>query len=140
MADRYDYTPMGSLPPVLRSLRERRFGMAKLPMAKESDETSPAVSIIDPPPGTPIGRSQPIRLRVTDDTGLRNVILYLRFSGQQASEVVHDGCCFLAPYTQGSRRTVIAGGFEFSLMRQGGWPGNPSLSVRAFDTGGNEGQ
>lgn len=103
------------------------------------DPMPPVVIIVSPPIGTRIGANTPLVLDVTDNVALRNVILYARFSGRVAAEVVHDGGCFLAPYTASSRSN-LANGFQFTLRRQGGWPGSPSLSVRAFDTAGNEGQ
>lgn len=136
------YLVGGGLPlPYTRPWLRGAYQAAFVPGGEERpDIDPPVVTIVGPPAGASIGREQPIRLRVTDEAVLRNVILYLRFVGQAASEVVHDGCCFLEPYVQGSRRTVVADGYEFTLMRTGGWPGSPSLSVRAFDVAGNEGR
>ena len=35
-------------------------------------------------------------------------------------------------------RTMIAGGFRYTVLRTGGWPGAPTIQTFAIDRAGNE--
>ncbi len=102
------------------------------------DETPPVVTTISPTADTAIARTTPLVVDVTDETALRRVILVIRYGAAGATELVHDGTSFVFPYATGSTRSVISGGYRFSVMVPGGWQAAPVLSVFSFDTGGNE--
>lgn len=100
------------------------------------DVTQPTVTIISPTPPGPIGRNDPVKLQVTDVGGLRRVKLYVTMGDEQY--VVHNGYGFRTKYATGSTITTIANGFEYVLLRSGGWLAAPSFEVYAIDTAGNE--
>lgn len=107
------------------------------------DVTTPTVSNVSPTPGTPISRSQPLFLDVTDNTGFRRILLVAFFDpndgGDGQREVVHDGDQFAARYIALSERTVISGGYRYRIRRaSGGWPSAPTIIPYAIDTSGNE--
>lgn len=139
----YESIAVPYVPPwaVLRRRRGSAYVVAAASTAPtpDPDVDPPEVTILSPAVGSSITNATPLRVRVTDTAGLRNVILFMGSSDEVGRLVVHDGCCFLPPFTS-STRINIAGGFEFVLRRDGGWKGSPSLSVRAFDVAGNEGQ
>lgn len=103
-----------------------------------ADTTPPEVEILSPAPYSAILPTTPIRVRVTDATGLRRVMLLAEFAGSRIYEVVHDGTQFASLYRHGSVRQSISDGFQYELRRSGGWPGSPTLRVVAIDTAGNE--
>jgi hypothetical protein len=94
----------------------------------------PLITNLVPTPGTGLYASNPIQFDVTDpDTMVALLVLVAFPTG--AYEVVHDGVAFAAAYVQ-STRTAIANGFHFVLLRSGGWPASPSVSVVAVDAFG----
>lgn len=103
----------------------------------EPDDTPPEVTIISPSVGSTITPTTPLVLRVTDETELGRVLLYAKYRGKDAAEVIHDGGDYLPPYAHSSR-SEVPGGWQYTLRRTGGWPGSPSLYVRAVDRAGNE--
>lgn len=102
------------------------------------DTTPPEVEITSPPPYSAILPTTPLRVRVTDGTGLRRVMLLAEFAGSRVYEVVHDGTQFAPLYRSASVRQSIANGYQYELRRSGGWPGSPTLRVAAIDVAGNE--
>lgn len=102
------------------------------------DSVAPITSNISPAPGTPITATTPLLADVTDETGLfRRVLVAVVLDG--IAEVAWDGEAWLGRYAGGSSsRTVISGGFRFSVLRDTGWPSSPTLRIFAFDQGGNE--
>ncbi len=103
------------------------------------DATAPAVGNFSPAPGTPIARTGPISFEVTDDSGdFRRIFIVAFFPISGATEVVHDGDSFRGVYAASSSRTMIAGGFRYSLLRSGGWPAAPTIQTFAIDRAGNE--
>lgn len=77
-------------------------------------------TIISPVPGTPIDESTPLVVEVTSDTTLLRV---------------HNGGTTFAPsFTNPvNDRSAIAGGYQFTILRDGGWPGTPTLNINACD-------
>lgn len=109
-------------------------------LVSSPDLVAPIVSGFDPSPGSPLEPTQLIGFVVTDNSGLfRRIIVHATFVGASAWEVVHDGTTFRAPYASSSTRVEApAGTFTFSVFRDGGWPGGPSIEVFAIDAAGNE--
>lgn len=94
----------------------------------------PLITNLVPTPGDGLYASNPIQFDVTDpDTMVALVVLVSFPTG--AYEVVHDGVAFAPSYVQ-STRTPITDGFHFVLLRSGGWPASPSVSVVAVDAFG----
>jgi hypothetical protein len=103
------------------------------------DTIAPEVSNVSPAPGVAITAQTPVGLDVTDNAGaLRRVLLGVLFTATGITELVHDGDAFVGPYQNASARDPIAGGFRYSLLRDGGWPSSPTVRVFAFDVAGNE--
>lgn len=101
------------------------------------DDVQPIVTNVTPAEGTPIGRGDPVFFDVTDETGLKRVIIAAKL-GADAYEVVHDGDAFAPRYANLSTRVEITGGFRYRVRRAGGWPSAPSIVPFAFDTSANE--
>lgn len=102
--------------------------------------TAPTISNVTPTPNTTISRTQVVGCDVTDADGasdFRRVILAIELPNG-AKEIVHDGTAFCPPYATSSTRSSITNGYQYSLMRDGGWPARFSLTVYAIDTTGNE--
>ncbi len=112
------------------------------------DTTKPVVTIISPAPGDELGPSVPIVFTVTDNSGLfRRILPAIRFEGPGAgnTELVHDGDEFLGGYVLQSDRQPITQGFQYTVLRDGGWPISfiprdveTILRVFAIDRAGNE--
>lgn len=100
------------------------------------DTLAPHVSDFSPSPGTELQTDAPIAFNVVDDTGLRPVVVVVRYEDIGAADLAHDGADFVDTYE--GTRTPIAGGFRYSLVRRGGWPAAPTIQVFAVDTAGNE--
>jgi hypothetical protein len=110
-----------------------------LPPAPPVDASVPLVGNFNPAPGTPIVRTGPISFEVTDDSGdFGRIFVVAFFPSTGVTEVVHDGDGFRGHYVAGSSRTMIAGGFRYTLLRTNGWPGAPTIQTFAIDRAGNE--
>jgi hypothetical protein len=75
--------------------------------------------------------------------GLRLAWASLALPGIVGDEVVHNGARFGAFYANGvNTRTSITDGFQFTVLRDGGWPVGAfpllaSFTINAVDTLGN---
>lgn len=132
----YDSFPIG--PPMghatLAIPSYRMMGGIELPPA-----TPPQVVNVSPAPGTAIPGTTPLVFEVTDLEGLLAVLIGASFANVPGWELVFDGAAFAPNYRAGSTVTVIQGGLRFQLMRDGGWPGAPTITPYPFDTTGLEG-
>jgi hypothetical protein len=109
------------------------------PSATPIDAAPPVVGNFDPAPGTAIARTGSVTFDVTDDSGdFRRIFVVAYFPATGVAEVVHDGDGFRGFYAAKSSRTMIAGGFRYTLLRSGGWPGAPTIQTFAIDHAGNE--
>lgn len=103
----------------------------------------PVIAIISPTAAIPGTRGQaantPIVFQVTDLTpDLQKVLVWVKIVGREETLMIHDGTNFLAPFDSTlSLRTVIANGFQYSVMIKGGWSNGFALNVQAFDSSGN---
>ncbi len=102
-----------------------------------ADTTAPTLTNVSPASGATIGAGDSITFDVTDETGLREVIVGVEFLSSGAYEFAHDGTSFAQSY-RASTRTAISGGFRYVLQRSGGWPSSPRIQIFAIDTSGNE--
>lgn len=109
------------------------------PEVTPANAVAPVVGNFDPPQSTTINTNTPVNFDVTDDEGLfRRVIIHASFP-DGTEEVVHDGGSFRGHYQAGnSSRVIISGGYRYTLLRAGGWPGNPTIRAFAIDQAGNE--
>ena len=87
--------------------------------------TPPTVTIISPTVGTNITPTTHLNFNVTSTAPLTSSILYVQFSGSNLSsdvwEVAHNGVSFSPEYAASSSMTPITGGFNYNLLRTGGW-------------------
>jgi hypothetical protein len=97
----------------------------------------PVVSGVNPAPGTPIAAGTALGFDVTDDVAFRRILVTIYFPTLGRAELAHDGNGFLQQYGL-SRRSNIAGGFRYSVVRTGGWPATPRLLVYATNVVGLE--
>lgn len=95
------------------------------------DTTPPVVALISPTDGGELERFGPVTIEVTDETALGRVFVVARFPSLGLEEVVHQGDRFAPLYTGASSRASIAGGYRYSVKRNGGWPAPPELTVYA---------
>jgi hypothetical protein len=103
----------------------------------DADESAPVVTDVSPAEGAAIARTAAVAFTVTDDIGLRRIVLVAKFS--QGWEAVYDGGEFSPEYTRSSVQTLLSGrSYRFTLRRDAGWPEPPTITALAFDTSGNE--
>ena len=107
-----------------------------LPLFDQGAGTPPPVTVISPPPGTPLAAGDQVTVEVVDDTGLSPRPLILFVVTPFATEVAFDGERFRTPYA--GAFTPIAGGFRLSVRRGGGWQGNVTFNAIATDARGAE--
>lgn len=101
--------------------------------------SAPITAIISPSPGTTIGRSTPLIFTVTGTVPLRRVIVTCSYAELLPEEVVHNGDAFAPTFVGPTNvRAAITGGYQYTILRDGGWPGSPRLNVYAIDTQGYE--
>jgi hypothetical protein len=116
------------------------------------DTTDPEIGNFDPAPGTEIRTDQSLGFDITDDGVLSAALVWVSWTDpetdEEVTEVIHDGDTFRTRYTNAAinTRTVISGGYRFSVRRRGGWPqdraGNNvpiSFEFLPVDPGGNLG-
>ena len=101
------------------------------------DTTAPTLTNVSPASGSTIGAADSVTFDVTDETGLREVIVAVEFLASGSYEVVHDGTSFAQAY-RSSSRTAVTGGYRYTVSRAGGWPSSPQIRIFAIDTSGNE--
>lgn len=111
------------------------------PGALPANAVAPTITNLAPTPGTQLAsRQTPITFDVADvDPGLRMVVITVRYVTIAGTHVVHDGTGFRYPFDSAdSVRTGIGGGYHYSVLPRGGWPGDiESLFVYAVDRAGN---
>lgn len=102
---------------------------------------APVISNVSPAAGTGLAQSGHVSFDVTDDSGLlRRVGIKAEFFSETTvilRELPWDGDTFDPLYT-GSTVAAIAGGYHFDLVRLGGWPVVPAITVYAIDQQGAE--
>ena len=112
-----------------------------LSQAFGGDSLPPSITNISPADGTELtGGSTPVTFDVTDQDGILGLsVITLKYATTPGTIVVHDGSVFLAPFNiAASSRTVIAGGFTYTILPLGGWRANiGKLTVHAVDLRGN---
>lgn len=90
--------------------------------------------------GTPILPTTPISFTVTDSAeALRQILVVATFSSLNIKEVIHDGISFGPLYQNplnNTRTSYAPNGYQYNILRDGGWPASPVISVYAVDTSG----
>jgi hypothetical protein len=101
---------------------------------------NPLVGNFNPAPGSAIQVLTPLSFSITDATAVfRRIIINAEFVPLQLLEVVHDGYAFGPMYRAPSNiRTATATGYDFTILRMGGWPGSPTIIPFAIDRTGEE--
>lgn len=101
----------------------------------------PGVVYVSPPDGHAISPYVPVIFRVTATAPLLAVIVKVTFAGRPDAgwDFVFDGSSF-GPFYVGADnvRVVIAGGYQFTVLRDGGWLGATQFEVRAIAENGEE--
>lgn len=99
---------------------------------------APVVSLVSPPAGTRLTRTDPIVVEVSDDTNLAyHMIVALYPAGRH--ELVLDGGDPSLTTNYHWTRTAISGGWRYAVQRKGGWHAAPTLRVVGVDDGGQLG-
>jgi hypothetical protein len=104
----------------------------------EVDLTAPIVLNYSPTLGSDINTDQALSVDVTEETAFRRILLFIQYTNGD-TDVVYDGDGFTPYFAPESTRSIISGGFRFSIKRLGGWPASLTLKVYAYDQSGNEG-
>lgn len=102
-----------------------------------SGDGNPPVVTFDPPQGQPIGRYAPIRVYITDETGVVGLTVEAFYDSLDFAEVIYANNKFergfdLESYIQGATTSLL-----MYLKRDGGWIETPRIRVIAYDAGGN---
>lgn len=98
----------------------------------------PAVGNFAPALGQVIGSTSAVSFDVTAGVPLLEVIIH-SINADGSRTVVFAGGNFRPGFSPASSRTVIAGGFRYTILPSSGkWTSIPSLSVYAIDIQGNE--
>jgi len=107
------------------------------------DTTPPVVTIVSPDPNVTPGDSggfprspaaakvTPIVLQVTDvDPGTAYIAIIAKFanSDDDREEVVFRRGTFKSPYISNSYYASIANGYQFTILRDGGWPAGTGVA------------
>lgn len=100
------------------------------------ETTPPVIDNFSPAVGTPLARSDTVSFDVTDNVALRRALVLVTLAGE--TYCVHDGFTFRGEFSNLSTRSVIAGGYHYTVKRNGGWIEPPDFEVLAIDTSGNE--
>ncbi len=107
------------------------------------DATPPVVTFIDPLPGAQIRADQAITLSVTDDLGaFANIQLRVAYDVADPilpTETIYGGdeLTEFEAFYEASTITAITNGFQFVLVRDGGWPSTPNFTASPIDAAGN---
>lgn len=105
--------------------------------------SNPVVTIVTSLPPTTASTPIVITVAGTASVGLRRAFASVAFPGIIGDETIHDSNRFGAYYTNGTNtRTSITNGYQFTILRDGGWPIGSfplasSFAVNAVDTLGN---
>lgn len=90
-------------------------------------------------PGVAIVSTQAIAFDVIDVTGnFTRIVVACTQADTGIAEVVHNGASFRGKFAASSSRVAIAGGFRYTVLRDGGWTGAPTFEVYAENTQGLE--
>lgn len=100
--------------------------------------STPSVVIVSPVSPNPLLQDTPIVFTVTDPNQLRRVFVYIVLAERAPFEVVHDGLRWGGSFTNGvNSRVSITNGYQYTILRDGGWPVTPLLRVLPVNTMGS---
>lgn len=106
------------------------------------DITAPTVVLESPVENAPLSPTTPIIVRVTDAVGIRRSSIHVTYPERSylPEETVHNGDAFSSTLFGGSVVDVLIPGkdYRYTIVRTGGWPDAPLMTVRTIDTSGNE--
>lgn len=108
-------------------------------------DIAPVVEFISPPLGQSVYRYTRVVFRVKCVVALRRVVVRATYANRDGWDFLHDGAQF-GPNFRGeaNTRVTVSGveGFpfvyEFEVMRDGGWPGQPIVTVYPVNIVGTE--
>jgi hypothetical protein len=105
-----------------------------------TDLIDPVVSNLTPAAGTTITVSTPLQFDVTDNSGVfRRILLFVQYGSDAEYHLVHHGDGFNADFSNAfNTRTVIANGYRYTILPDGGWPAAPTVTPVAIDIAGHE--
>lgn len=129
-------------------------GMSVYPRARNGQWEGPPIPIVGlapvitivTTPLPPSTRNTPIVVTITPQAGvpLRKAWIDVHYPGIIGDEAVYTSTRFGAYYTNGvnTRTTLVGGGYQFTILRDGGWPIGSfplatSFDIFAVDTNGN---
>ncbi len=98
----------------------------------------PSLSWVSPTPGTVIRHNDPLIVQITTVPGgsFAGLVLIVEYPSG-IWETIHDNTGFSGQYSAGSARAGITNGYQFTIVREGGWPQTPTIRCVAVDTSGN---
>lgn len=99
------------------------------------DITPPLIDGFTVTPNSQVTADTVIGFDVTDESWLAAAVILASFPNGTV-DVVHDGDSFRGRYTSTENtRSAITDGYRYTVLRRGGWPGNPTLEFIVVDTG-----
>jgi len=93
----------------------------------------PTVQFVSPPLGQAVYRYTAVTFRVLCSAPMRRMLVRARYAGRAGWDFLYDGTEF-GPNFQGVVNGVVSldsatPGFEFTVLRDGGWPAPPEFTV-----------
>lgn len=104
------------------------------------DTTAPTFSLITPTNLSELTRFQPITFRVTDDTEIADVYIWVKYASDRYRTLVSDGSALCYPFLELSTRLVTGiTQLDYSILPEGGWrDAIEEFEVIAYDAAGNK--
>lgn len=100
-----------------------------------SSSVGPTITLVSP--AAAVAKTTPVVVTVTSVNPMRMVYATFTFAGDDYDECgffQRFGLSFSGPTNQ---RATIANGYQFTWLRDGGWPSSFILTVQALDAAGN---
>jgi hypothetical protein len=114
-----------------------------VPTLPDPPTIPPTTTLVSPSSGSTLSVDTPVIVDVTDvDSGFARILVVVVIAPTASSGVAllaHDGVAFRPGFRDYSTRTVITGGFRYSIRRDVGWADPIRIEVYAIDDTGNEG-
>lgn len=108
------------------------------------DKNPPILTAITPMSGSKLAPTVPVQFTLSKGTGFASVVVEASYDGSNTRELIWDSAHgFNGFYLGAANKCVITapGGvqtaYAFTILRDGGWPANITITVFATDTFGN---
>lgn len=108
-----------------------------------NDNISPT---IDPTTPSPVSPTTPVVFTVADNVNLKGVVVLAAYPGSNTRELVWDSDHGFNGFYLGAANGVVVNrdvngnvqSYVFTILRDGGWPANLTITAFAYDGSGND--